>query len=114
MPSINDAGAYVPWHVRENTEWKRTMTIRRGGTPVDITGDTIEATVHADADTISALKTFTTTLVTPASGIFRLEITAANANLTPGTYYWYLKWTDVSLSDVFPLMHGPFIVGDFP
>lgn len=112
MPSMNDAGAYVPWRVRQNYEWKRTMTFKRGGTGIDITGDTFTAHVTAAETSLVSLKDLSPTIITPLSGIVRIEVAGAAATLAggPGTYWWYLKWVDITAGDTIPVMSGPFTV----
>ena len=112
MPvTFSDAGATANWVVREGCTWSRTFTASINGTAVNLTGYTVTAEVTAGPTSDVALKTFTCTVTNAASGIFRISIAAATADLTPGTYWWALQWNDGSADQ--PLCSGNFIVKDW-
>ena len=106
--TFDDTGAHVTWAVRENCTWSRSFTATNDGTPVNIAGYTITAEVTAEETSDSALKTFTCTVTNAAAGEFTVTVSAANANLTPGRYWWSLQWNDGTNDR--PLCSGPFVV----
>ena len=113
--SLNDAGANVPWRARKNTDWNKQFVIKSDGVPVDITGDSFEAKVVAsETNNTTVVVNLSPTIFSAATGIVRINVPAANTNVTPGTYWWYLKWTDASQNDVVALMSGPFTVEAYP
>lgn len=110
MPS--DLGASESWAVRENCTWYDTFTATDDdGAAIDLTAYTITAEVTASQSSDTALESFTVTKTNAAAGQFRIEIAAADATLTPGTYWWSMQWND-GTNDV-PLASGPFIVREW-
>lgn len=116
MTSFDDAGAYVPWRVRRNTDWKKQFRIKLGGSIVDMTGDSVEMKVVAsEEDNTTVIKNLSPSIVGLISGnAVLVDVAAANTNVAPGVYWWYFKWTDSSESAVIPLMSGPFTVEPHP
>jgi hypothetical protein len=106
--TFSDLGAYVTWSVRENCTWSRAFTATQAGTAVNLTGFTVTAEVTASETSNTALKTFTATLTNAAAGQFKIVVTAANATLSPGRYWWSMQWND-GTNDV-PLCSGPFVI----
>tara|TARA_Y100000590_G_scaffold331880_2_gene377195 strand:+ start:30758 stop:31108 length:351 start_codon:yes stop_codon:yes gene_type:complete len=65
-----------------------------GDTAVNITGMTVAAQIRKNYSSANASCNFTTELVTPASGIYRLKLTSAQtAALTDGRYVWDAELT---------------------
>jgi len=62
---------------------------------IDVTGYTFSAGVIVD-DTTTVSMTVTT--VTASTGVIKavLASTSIDTEVVPGTYTWYLKWTDAS------------------
>lgn len=113
--TLNDAGAYVPWRVRRNTDWNKQFVIKQSGVPVDITGDSFEAkVVSSEINNTSIIVNLAPVIHSAANGAVRIAVPATSTALTPGTYWWYLKWTDTTNNDVIPLMSGPFTIEAYP
>jgi hypothetical protein len=110
---LDDSGAQVNWTVRENTTWTDNFvaTLTATGDPIDLTGFTVTAEICADPATPSALKTFTVTVTSAATGAFKIRIDESIATLTPGTYWWSMQWND-GTNDV-ALCAGNFVVQDW-
>ena len=73
-----------------HTQYTEDTTVQ-STTPEDITGWTLEFTVsEAKNSTTKLIGPKAMTLVTPASGVATVAITAAESNIDPGTY-----WCDV-------------------
>lgn len=113
--TLDDAGAYVPWRVRRNTDWNKQFVIKQQGEPVDITGHTFEAKVVASETSATTVIVNLAPVVHSAlDGAVRIAVPATSTTLTPGTYWWYLKWTDTTNNDVIALMSGPFTIEAYP
>lgn len=113
--TLNDAGAYVPWRVRRNTDWNKQFVIKREGAAVNITGHSFEGKVVAsETDNTTVIKDLAPAIYLAPTGVVRIGVAAANTAVTPGTYWWYLKWTDTTNNDVIALMSGPFTVEAYP
>jgi len=110
---LDDSGAQVNWTVRENTTWTDNFiaTLTATDAAIDLTGYTITAEICADPYTAAALKTFTVTITSAATGAFKIRIDESIATLTPGTYWWTMQWND-GTNDV-PLCAGLFVVQDW-
>ena len=113
--TLNDAGAYVPWRVRRNTDWNKQFVIKREGAAVNITGHSFEAKVVAsETNNTTVVLNLSPAIFAATSGVVRINVAAASTAITPGTYWWYLKWTDTTNSDVIALMSGPFTAEAYP
>jgi hypothetical protein len=113
--TLNDAGANVPWRVRRKTDWNKQFIIKQQGEPVDITGHTFEAKVVAsETNNTTVIVNLAPVIHSAANGAVRIAVPATSTTLTPGTYWWYLKWTDTTNSDVIALMSGPFTIEAYP
>jgi hypothetical protein len=112
MTSLDDAGAYVPWRVRRDTDWKKQFLIKRNGVPVDISDDAVDIkVVKAENDKATVIKDLAPTIA--ASGdnwVVRVDLDAVDTDVDVGIYWWYFVWTDNTNTDVIPLMSGPFTV----
>ena len=110
MPSLDDAGAHVPWRVRENTQWTKVINISRAGVPVNITGDTFDAkVVNSETDLVTVLD-LVPTITNAVNGEVTINRSDAQTGpVLPGTYWWYWDWNE-TVGFTIPLMSGPFIV----
>ena len=112
MTSFDDAGAYVPWRVRRDTDWKKQFLIKRNGVPVDISDDTVDIqVVKAETDKATVIKDLAPVIVPiDDNWVVRVDVEAVETDVDAGVYWWYFVWTDTVNGDVIPLMSGPFTV----
>lgn len=94
----------------------RTLTwwLVQGVTPRDLTGYTMRLQVRTNPSQPPIIDVATGSGITlaPASGIFRIVVSAAATTLlTSGTYSYDLKVTDAGGTVSYPL-GGPFMVSD--
>ena len=81
--------------IDQGSTFSQEFTVTTNGTTaVDITGMTVGAQLRKSYDSSTATATFTTQLVTPTSGIYRLKLTSTEtAAIASGRYVWDAELT---------------------
>ena len=81
--------------IDQGSTFSQEFTVTTNGTTaVDITGMTVGAQLRKSYDSSTATATFTTELVTPTSGIYRLKLTSTEtAAIASGRYVWDAELT---------------------
>ena len=83
---------YMDYHNYDISDWIGCEAC--GTTAVDISGMTLAGQIRKSYDSTSATATFTTALVTAASGIYRLKLTnSETAAITAGRYVFDVELT---------------------
>lgn len=116
MAGSDHRGVYWPITAYINADFKKTIRIKRGGLPVNLTSDTFEAKViGAQGDDTTVIKDLAPTAVLPySSGTVEIDVDADDMDLTPGVYWWYWRWFDSDEDDLNPLFYGPFTLELYP
>ena len=73
-------------------------TLKKDGIAPDLTGWTIYFVVKtnmSDTDTNAKIKKTITTHYNPTAGITRVELSSTDTNITVGSYYYSVEYTDV-------------------
>lgn len=98
------APASRDWTVREGDNIALQFAIKLNGTAVDLTAVTGTCSIRTDYSSVTDVVTGTVTFPTPASGIVRVSLTAANtttiAGLVPGSTAVGQQLVDVAVYDI--------------
>jgi hypothetical protein len=86
--------------IRGDTRTVTATFLDSDGAAIDLTGGTIFFTVNASNsptdDTSAAIEVDVTSFDAPTTGVQDITLTAANTNITPGTYYYDIQFVSAS------------------
>lgn len=86
------------------------MTFAEEGQPVDINGWTLYFTVKRNkTDSTEVIKKIVTSHYEPEGGLTKIELSATDTRIDPGTYYYDLQYKDDD-GKIVKIMYGQFIV----
>lgn len=84
------------------------LTLQQGGSALDITGFTFLLTVDPSptpADSVNNLFQLMGTIIDAVNGIVEFQMSTAQADQTPGVYFYDVQYTD-GAGDIFTFLKG--------